>query len=128
VASVLDFAFHSQPNVSQNPQCWHGVRPRYGLEITAIGVGAACQPSFRAPTSSSTPDGLIGSGGSGYGRERGGSNGFAPASPLTPSSHSPVAVGLEVHSDQPDLERARAPTFSACVRGDPPRESASSSP
>ena len=38
--------------------------------------------------SKSTPLDFTGIGGSGYGLDRGGSNGFAPASPEIPSSHS----------------------------------------
>jgi len=52
-----------------------------------MGAGNACQPIFFAARSASTPAGLIGSGGSGYPRLRGGSKGLAPASPETPSSH-----------------------------------------
>jgi hypothetical protein len=54
----------------------------------AIGAGNGCMPSLRAPRSSSTPDDFTGSGGIGQGLERGGSNGLAPASPDTPTSHS----------------------------------------
>src|SRR5512132_842515 len=68
----------------------HGGRPRYGCELMAIGDGTGCRPSFRAPRSKSTPDDFTGSGGIGYGRVRGGSNGLAPARPDTPISHSTV--------------------------------------
>ena len=70
----------------QKPQCWQAGRPLYGCELIAIGDGCECRPSARAPRSISTPDDFTGSGGIGYGFERGGSNG--PGSPETPSSHS----------------------------------------
>src|SRR5947208_10192558 len=87
-ASELDFAPISQPNSSQNPQCRHAFRPLYGFERIASGAGKGCNPSLRAPRSNSTPDDFTGSGGNGYGFERGGSNGLAPASPETPRSSS----------------------------------------
>jgi hypothetical protein len=66
----------------------HAGRPRYGCELIASGAGNGCRPSLRAPRSSNTPDDFGGNGGIGYGLDRGGSNGLAPASPLTPTSHS----------------------------------------
>lgn len=87
-ARVLDLAPTSHPNRSQNPHWMQAARPRYGWERIAIGAGKACQPSFLAARSVRTPVDLIGSGGTGYGRLRGGSNGLAPASPDTPTSHS----------------------------------------
>ena len=56
--------------------------------MIAIGAGKAVQPSFFAARSRSTPVDLGGSGGTGYGLLRGGSNGLAPARPETPISHS----------------------------------------
>src|SRR6185369_11991785 len=88
VTNVLDLARISQPKVSQNPQCTQAARPRYGCERIAIGAGNAVHPILRAPRSARTPDGLIGSGGRGYGLLRGGSKGLAPARPETPISHS----------------------------------------
>ena len=70
----------------QRPHAMHAGRPSYGFERIAIGATCACRPSARAPRSSSTPDDLLGSGGSGYGRDRGGSNG--PGAPETPISQS----------------------------------------
>src|SRR6202161_2002113 len=67
VASVLDLARISQPNDSQNPQFTQAPRPRYGCERIAIGPGNGCSPSFFAARSNSTPDDLMGMGGSGYG-------------------------------------------------------------
>ena len=88
VYSVEDLARISQPKPMQKPQCAQAGRSRYGSEAIAIGAGNGCRPSLRAPRSSSTPDDFTGSGGIGYGFERGGSNGLAPASPETPISHS----------------------------------------
>ena len=53
-----------------------------------MGAGKGCSPSFRAPSSSSTPEDLTGKGGIGYGLVRGGSKGLAYARPETPTSHS----------------------------------------
>ena len=86
--SVDDFACISQPNPMQNPQCAQAARSLYGTEAIAIGAGYGCQPILRAPRSSSTPEDFTGSGGIGYGLLRRGSNGLAPASPDTPTSHS----------------------------------------
>jgi hypothetical protein len=88
VTSVDDFACISHANPWQNPQCAHAGRPPYGCELIAIGAGNGCRPSLRAPRSNSTPEDFTGKGGIGYGRERGGSKGLAPASPETPTSHS----------------------------------------
>src|SRR5271156_147850 len=74
-ASVLDFAPTSHPKASQYPQCTQAGRPRYCCEITAKGAGNGCSPSFLAPRSNSTPDDFTGIGGSGYGFDRGPSNG-----------------------------------------------------
>src|SRR3989442_1791593 len=86
VNSVEDFAPNSQPKNSQNPQCWQLLRPWYGCDAIAIGAGKGCQPSRFAPRSNSTPDDFTGSGGIGYGLERGGADGPPPAPPGTPVS------------------------------------------
>src|SRR5260370_34298661 len=56
-----------------------------------MGAGNGCQPSLRAAHSKITPEDFAGNGGIGYGFERGGSNGLAPARPETPISHSTFA-------------------------------------
>src|SRR5271154_5643166 len=88
LASELDLAPTSQPKDKQKPQLTQALRPWCGCERMAIGAGKGCQPSCRAARSKITPDDFTGSGGMGYGFERGGSNGLAPASPDTPISHS----------------------------------------
>src|SRR5712692_8978490 len=88
VARELDFAPTSQPKARQKPQLMHALRPARGCERIAIGAGNGFHPSLRAARSKITPLDFTGSGGMGYGLERGGSNGLAPASPETPTSHS----------------------------------------
>src|SRR5580692_6588086 len=88
VASELDFAPTSQANARQKPQLMQALRPGRGCERIAMGAGKGCQPSLRAARSKSTPLDFTGSGGMGYGLERGESNGLAPAWPETPISHS----------------------------------------
>src|SRR5216684_3172097 len=88
VARELDFAPTSQPNPRQKPQLMQALRPARGCERIAIGAGNGCQPSFRAARSKITPEDFTGSGGIGYGFDRGGSKGLASASPETPISHS----------------------------------------
>src|SRR5271166_725351 len=88
VGRGLDFAPISQPNPMQNPQCAQAIRPWYDCERIATGAGKGWYPNFFAPRSNSTPLDFTGIGGSGYGLERGGSNGLAPAWPETPRSHS----------------------------------------
>src|SRR5580704_1186590 len=88
VARELDFAPTSQPNARQKPQLRQALRPGRGCERMAMGAGNGCQPSLRAARSKITPLDFTGSGGIGYGLERGGSKGLAPARPETPISHS----------------------------------------
>src|SRR6185503_6297613 len=75
VARVDDLAPNSHPYNEQCPHARHGERPSYCFERIANGDGCACSPRARAARSRSTPDDLLGSGGNGYARERGGSNG-----------------------------------------------------
>src|SRR6266849_587437 len=88
VASELDLAPTSQPNARQKPQLMQALRPGRGSDRIAIGAGNGCHPSFRAARSKITPEDFTGRGGIGYGFERGGSKGLAPARPETPISHS----------------------------------------
>src|SRR5215471_633334 len=77
-ARELDFAPTSQPNPRQKPQFTQALRPGRGCERMAIGAGNGFQPSCRAAFSKMTPEPFTGSGGIGYGFERGGSKGLAP--------------------------------------------------
>src|SRR5690349_24164017 len=86
VARVEDFAPNSHPYKEQCPHARQDERPSYCFERMASGDTCAWRPSARAPRSNSTPDDLLGSGGRGYGRDRGGSNG--PGAPETPISQS----------------------------------------
>src|SRR5215470_2624642 len=88
LGSVLDFAPTSHAYPQQNPQFTQAPRPARGCDRIAIGVGKGCHPSFFPARSKRTPEDFTGSMGIGYGFDRGGSNGLAPAKPDTPISHS----------------------------------------
>src|SRR5260370_34782676 len=100
LASELDLAPTSQPNARQKPQLMQALRPARGCERMAIGAGNGFQPSLRAARSKIMPLAFVGSGGLGYGFERGGSNGLAPANPETPTSHSTFGEYDSIPADE----------------------------
>src|SRR5260221_14537247 len=92
VARELDFAPTSQPKARQKPQLTQALRPARGCERMAMGAGKGCQPSLRAARSKITPEDFTGSGGMGYGLERGGSKGLGPARPGARGSHPTLVL------------------------------------